>query len=105
MIPYTNNHFRPCPIIDNPKVYRAMVKHFNAIPQHDGAEQIVEDLASDMDKLAEEWKIYADKLWYEHGYVDRYPVNRGVYNYESRTKRYKNKEEALAVVKKFWWRR
>jgi len=105
MIPYTNNHFRPCPIIDNPKVYRAMVKHFNAIPQHDGAEQIVEDLAPDIDKLAEEWKIYADKLWYEHGYVDRYPVNRGVYNYESRTKRYKNKEEALAVVKKFWWRR
>ncbi len=100
MVPYSNNLFRPCPIIDNPKVYRAMVKHFNAIPQHEGSERVVEDLAQELDKLAEEWKTYADKLWYEHGYVDRYPVNRGIYNYEVRMKRYANKEEALAVDKK-----
>jgi MoaA/NifB/PqqE/SkfB family radical SAM enzyme len=99
MVPYSNNLFRPCPIIDNPKVYRAMVKHFNAIPQHEGSERVVEDLAPEIDKLAEEWKVYADKLWYEHGYVDRYPVNRGIYNYETRMKRYANKEEALAVDK------
>jgi len=67
MVPYSNNLFRPCPIIDNPKVYRAMVKHFNAIPQHEGSERVVEDLAPEIDKLAEEWKVYADKLWYEHG--------------------------------------
>ncbi|MBC7123932.1 MAG: radical SAM protein, partial [Pseudothermotoga sp.] len=99
MVPYSNNLFRPCPIIDNPKVYRAMVKHFNAIPQHDGSERVVEDLAPEIDKLAEEWKVYADKLWYEHGYVNRYPVNRGIYNYETRMRRYMNREEALAVDK------
>lgn len=100
MVPYSNNLFRPCPIIDNPRVFRAMVKHFGARPQHEGAEKVVEDLAPELDKLAEGWKPYADKLWYEHGYVEQYPVNRGIYNYETRMKRYANKEEALAVDKK-----
>jgi len=100
MIPYSNNLFRPCPIIDNPKVFRAMVKHFNAKPQHEGAEKVVTELAEDLDRLAEGWKPYADKLWYEHGYAERYPVNRGVYNYETRMRRYSNKEELLAVDKK-----
>ncbi|WP_126992273.1 radical SAM protein [Thermosipho globiformans] len=100
MIPFSNNLFRPCPIIDNPKVFRAMVKHFDAIPQHEGSEKVITELAPEIDKLAEEWKQYADKLWYEHGYVERYPVNRGIYNYETRMKRYANKEEALKVDKK-----
>ncbi|QTA38113.1 radical SAM protein [Thermosipho ferrireducens] len=99
-IPFSNNLFRPCPIIDNPKMFRAMVKHFDAIPQHEGSERVINELAPELDKLAEEWKQYADKLWYEHGYVERYPVNRGIYNYETRMKRYANKEEALKVDKK-----
>ena len=102
MVPYSNNLFRPCPIIDNPKVFRAMVKHFNAKPQHEGAEKVVSELAENLDKLAEEWKYYADKLWYEHGYAERYPVNRGVYNYETRMRRYTNREELLAVDKKLF---
>jgi len=99
-IPFSNNLFRPCPIIDNPKVFRAMVKNFNAIPQHEGCEKTITELAPELDKLADEWKEYADKLWYEYGYVERYPVNRGLYNYETRMKRYANKEEALKVDKK-----
>ncbi len=100
MIPFNNNLFRPCPIIDNPKVFRAMVKNFNAIPQHEGSEKTITELAPELDKLAESWAKYADKLWYEHGYVERYPVNRGIYNYETRMKRYANREEALKVDKK-----
>jgi len=99
-IPFSNNLFRPCPIIDNPKVFRAMIKNFNAIPQHEGAEKTITELAPELDKLADDWKEYADKLWYEYGYVERYPVNRGLYNYETRMKRYKDKEEALKVDKK-----
>jgi len=99
-IPFSSNLFRPCPIIDNPKVFRAMVKNFNAIPQHEGSEKTITELAPELDKLAAEWKEYADKLWYEYGYVERYPVNRGIYNYETRMKRYANKEEALKVDKK-----
>ena len=100
MVPYSNNLFRPCPIIDNPKVLRAMVKKFNAIPQHDGSERVVTELAPELDKLAEEWKVYADKLWYEHGYAETHPSKRGVYDFETRMRRYANNEEKLALDKK-----
>ncbi|WP_129408665.1 radical SAM protein [Marinitoga lauensis] len=99
-IPYSNNLFRPCPIIDNPKVFRSMVKKFNAIPQHPGSEKTITELAPELDKLAEGWKPYADKLWYERGYAEKYPSKRGIYNYETRMKRYADNEEKLALDKK-----
>ncbi|MDK2906444.1 MAG: hypothetical protein PWQ66_405 [Petrotoga sp.] len=99
-IPYSNNLFRPCPIIDNPKVFRAMVKKFNAIPQHPGSERTVNELAPELDQLADEWKKYADKLWYEEGYAEKYPSKRGVYNYKVRMRRYSENEEKLALDKK-----
>jgi MoaA/NifB/PqqE/SkfB family radical SAM enzyme len=99
-IPYSDNLFRPCPIIDNPKVFRAMIKKFNAIPQHPGSERTINELAPELDQLAEEWKKYADKLWYEEGYAERYPSKRGVYNYETRMRRYAENEEKLAIDKK-----
>ncbi|MDN5341657.1 radical SAM protein [Oceanotoga sp. DSM 15011] len=99
-IPYSENLFRPCPIIDNPKVYRAMVKKFNAIPQHPGSERIINELAPELDQLAADWKVYADKLWYEEGYAEKWPSKRGIYNYETRMRRYENNEEKLALDKK-----
>ncbi|KHC90730.1 radical SAM domain-containing protein [Thermotoga sp. Mc24] len=101
MIPYSDNLFRPCPIIDNPKVFRAMVRAFNAKPQHEGSERVITDLAPELDKLAAEWKKYADKLWYEEGYSEIYPANRGVYSYEVRMRRYADKEKLLAVDKRY----
>lgn len=100
MVPYSNNLFRPCPIIDNPKVFRAMVKKFNAIPQHPGSERTITELAPELDKLAKEWKEYADKLWYELGYSEKYFAKRGVYDYQVRIKRYANDEDKLAIDKK-----
>jgi len=100
MVPYNNNLLRPCPIIDNPKVFRAMVKAFNAKPTHDGAEKIITDLAPAIDQMAEKWAELSDKVWIEEGYADRYPAKRGVYNYETRKKRYANNEEKLALDKK-----
>lgn len=99
-IPYSDNLFRPCPIIDNPKVFRSMVKKFNAIPQHPGSEKVVNELGPELDDLAEQWKVYADKLWYEEGYSEQFPSKRGIYNYEARMKRYSNNEEKLAIDKK-----
>jgi hypothetical protein len=99
-IPYSDNLFRPCPIIDNPKVFRSMVKKFNAIPQHPGSERVVNELGPELDELAAEWKVYADKLWYEEGYSEKWPSKRGVYNYETRMKRYEKNEEKLALDKK-----
>ncbi|MGC9383183.1 MAG: radical SAM protein [Kosmotogaceae bacterium] len=100
MIPYSNNLFRPCPVIDNPKVLRAMVKKFNAIPQHDGSEKVVTELAPELDKLAEDWTKYADKLWYEEGYSETHPSKRGIYDFDVRMRKYANNEEKLAVDKK-----
>jgi len=100
MVPYSENLFRPCPIIDNPKVLRAMVKKFNAIPQHDGSERVVTELAPQLDQLAEGWKKYADELWYEKGYNESHPSKRGVYDYHTRMKRYGDKEGKLALDKK-----
>jgi MoaA/NifB/PqqE/SkfB family radical SAM enzyme len=99
-VPYSENLFRPCPIIDNPKVFRSMVKKFNAIPQHTGSEQIIENLAPQIDALAEEWKVHADKLWIDEGYSEKFPSKRGLYNYETRMRRYSNNEEKLAIDKK-----
>jgi len=99
-IPYSQNLFRPCPIIDNPKVFRSMVNKFNAIAQHPGSERVITDLAPELDKLSEDWKVYADKLWYEEGYSEKYPSKRGVYNYETRMRRYASNEEKLALDKK-----
>jgi hypothetical protein len=78
-----------------------MVRAFNAKPQHEGSERVITDLAPELDKLAAEWKKYADKLWYEEGYSEIYPSNRGVYSYEVRMRRYADKEKLLAVDKRY----
>ncbi len=61
--PYTENHLRPCSIIDNPQVLRDAVVEGSAYATHDGAETIITDLAKDLDKYAAEYKEIADKAW------------------------------------------
>jgi len=61
---------------------------------------VLSELAPELDKLADEWKEYADKLWLEHGYAETHPSKRGVYDYETRLRRYSSKEDKLAVDKK-----
>jgi len=63
--PYTENHLRPCTIIDNPQVLRDIVAETGAYPTHDGAETIITSLAKDIDKYAESYKNIADKAWKE----------------------------------------
>jgi hypothetical protein len=77
-----------------------MVKKFNAIPQHPGSERVVNELGPELDELAAEWKVYADKLWNEEGYSEKWPSKRGVYNYETRMRKYEKDEEKLALDKK-----
>ncbi len=66
--PYTENHLRPCCIIDNPYVLRNIVAETGAYPTHDGAESIVGCLAKSLDKYAVDYKEIADKAW-EEDYV------------------------------------
>ncbi|MBC7332883.1 MAG: radical SAM protein [Actinobacteria bacterium] len=63
--PYTENHLRPCCIIDNPNVLREIVAETGAYPTHDGAETVVTCLAKQLDEYAEEYKEIADKAWEE----------------------------------------
>ncbi|MDD3777214.1 MAG: radical SAM protein [Actinomycetota bacterium] len=63
--PYTDNHLRPCTIIDNPQVLRDIVAESGAYATHDGAETIITDLAKELDQYSEDYKKVADKAWAE----------------------------------------
>ncbi len=63
--PYTENHLRPCSIIDTPQVLRDVVVEGGAYATHDGAETIITDLAKEMDQYSEDYKKIADKAWEE----------------------------------------
>lgn len=63
--PYTENHLRPCCIIDNPHVLREIVAETGAYPTHEGAETVVTCLAKKLDEYADKYKKIADKAWAE----------------------------------------
>ncbi|MBN2073766.1 MAG: radical SAM protein, partial [Actinobacteria bacterium] len=61
--PYTENHLRPCTIIDNPHVLRDIVAETGAYPTHDGAETIIGCLARPLDEYAEKYASIVDPIW------------------------------------------
>ena len=62
-----NNPLRPCMVIDRPQVLRDHVKRFGAKPSQPGGETLLSGkLAAEVDKIATEWKEYADKIWAEN---------------------------------------
>jgi hypothetical protein len=63
--PYNQNLLRPCKIIDNPEVLRAVVRECGAKPSYPGADAIIEDPAvrAHLDQYAEEWGKIADAAW------------------------------------------
>jgi len=65
--PHNPNHLRPCMIIDNPAVMRAVVSHCAPRFTHPGAEEIYQHKGAEMDAYAARWASVADPLW-EHDY-------------------------------------
>jgi MoaA/NifB/PqqE/SkfB family radical SAM enzyme len=63
--PHNSNHLRPCMIIDNPRIYREVIEECGAYFTHPGAEEVVTDMAKDMDEYAARFGDYADKIWQE----------------------------------------
>ncbi len=60
--PFNENHLAPCPIIDAPKMLRAMVKECGAHPTHLGAEQVLEgEVAAHLDGISSKWLELADR--------------------------------------------
>ena len=66
--PYTENHLRPCSIIDNPHILRDIIAEKGAYATHEGAETIIECLAGPLDEYADKYKVLADEAW-ENDYV------------------------------------
>jgi len=61
--PFNENHFAPCPIIDNPQALREMVAQSGAYPTHPGAETVLEGpIAEHLDQLSARWRAEADRL-------------------------------------------
>jgi hypothetical protein len=52
-------------IIDNPRIYREVIEECGAYFTHPGAEEVVTDMARDMDEYAAEFGDYADRIWQE----------------------------------------
>jgi len=62
-----SNPMRPCMVIDRPQVLRDHVKRFGAKASQPGGETLLTGkLAAEVDKIATEWKEYADKIWAEN---------------------------------------
>jgi MoaA/NifB/PqqE/SkfB family radical SAM enzyme len=61
--PHNSNHLRPCMIIDNPQIYREVIEESGAYFTHPGAEEVVTDMAKEMDEYAARFGVYADKVW------------------------------------------
>lgn len=63
--PHNPNHLRPCMIIDNPHAYREVIEESGAYFTHPGAEEVVTDMAKDMDEYAARFGVLAEKVWQE----------------------------------------
>lgn len=63
--PYDDNLLRPCMIIDVPEVLREVVTICGAHPTHHGAEAIIGELASEMDRYAESYRRMVEPKWEE----------------------------------------
>lgn len=61
--PHNQNHLRPCMIIDNPHVMRAVIRQVNPRFTHPGAEEIYTVKKNEMDAYAERWGKLADEIW------------------------------------------
>lgn len=68
--PCTENHLRPCMVIDNPKLMRDVCNKFNAYPTHPGSDSIIRDkkIVSFLDEYSENFKKIVDPIWNEKKY-------------------------------------
>jgi MoaA/NifB/PqqE/SkfB family radical SAM enzyme len=70
--PYSENLLTPCMIIDNPDVYRNVVRTCGAYPTHEGAEDVVVKIKDDLDDYGRRLRAIEDDVWarvkHEYGY-------------------------------------
>jgi hypothetical protein len=65
-IPYDENLYRTCMLVDHPEVGREMALKHGAYFTHEGADCIFTKLADEIDEFAESYKSFADPAWQKH---------------------------------------
>lgn len=61
--PFSEEHLRPCPIIDVPKALRDIVAESGASPSHDGADGVLKgEVGAYLDRRAQDWAEAVEKL-------------------------------------------
>ena len=66
--PFNKNHYRPCPMLENPEILQRLVKETGAKSTDLQSPESAEHLCSKCKEYAQAWKPYADKLWAEEGH-------------------------------------
>jgi len=61
--PYSENLLTPCMIIDNPDVYRTVVRSCGAYPTHEGAEDVIVKIKDDLDDYGRRVRALEDEVW------------------------------------------
>jgi len=61
--PFSDNLYRPCPLIDNPKALKEIVEESHAVPTHEGADAVLKgEEAKKMKEVAAAWEKEAEKI-------------------------------------------
>ena len=61
--PFSENLYRPCPLIDNPAALHEIVEEAEAVPTHEGADAILTgEEAKKMEEIAAAWEREAERI-------------------------------------------
>ena len=63
--PFNDNHLRPCPMLENPRILGAMVEETGAHNTDLVAEETPEQLREKTEPAAEAWAPVAERLWHD----------------------------------------
>ena len=61
--PYSENLLTPCMIIDNPHIFREIVRSCGAHPTHDGAEDVLIKIKDELDDYGRHVRALYDPIW------------------------------------------
>ena len=64
--PFNDNHLRPCPMLENPELLKAMVMRTAAKSTDLAAPEPVEELCAKCERYAEAWAPVARRMWEEN---------------------------------------
>ncbi len=63
--PFSENYFRPCPLIDHPQMGREFALRYAKYFTHEGADQFFTEFAQAIDQYAEAYGEIAGRAWKE----------------------------------------